>query len=171
MEFKKRLSIIIGIPLGICLVLITALFFLGSDITKQTNQIKQLRGSLRYYIEMTEFLALLRQDSEKAKHYLPELESALPTRDQLVVFSSDLNIIARQNKIDIGLNLGQESPASAKEPGKIDFTVAGQGGFDNFLNFLKLLKNSRYFINLKTLDLSRQDDNFKVSLTGQVFSF
>ena len=57
---------------------------------------------------------MLRQDSEKAKHYLPELESILPTRDQLVAFLSDLGIIARQSKVEINSSLGQESPGSEK---------------------------------------------------------
>ncbi|MEK7496259.1 MAG: hypothetical protein AAB616_02230 [Patescibacteria group bacterium] len=171
MNFKKRLLINIGIPLGICSLLIAAVVFLGSDITNQINKIEQLQGNLRYYIEMTESLALLRQDSEKAKHYLPELESVLPTRDQLVAFSGDLGIIARQSKVEISSSLGQESPGSEKNLGSIDFTVAGQGEFDNLLNFLTLLKNSRYFIKIKTLDFGRQDGNFKASLTGQVFSF
>lgn len=171
MNFKKRLLINIGVPFGICLFLASALVFLGSDIGKQTNQIKQLQENLSYYIEMTESLALLRQDSEKAKHYITELESVLPTRDQLVAFPGDLSIIAEQNKVDISSSLGQESFANDNELGKIDFTVAGQGEFNNFLNFLKLLKNSRYFIKFKTLDFSRQDENFKALLTGQVFSF
>lgn len=171
MNFKKRLLINIGIPLGICLLLITAVFFLGSDITNQTNKIEQLRGSLRYYIETTESLALLRRDSEKAKHYLPELESILPTRDQLVAFSGDLGIIAGQSKVEINSSLGQESPGSEKNLGSIDFTVSGQGEFDNLLNFLTLLKNSRYSVKIKTLDFGRQEGNFKALLTGQVFSF
>lgn len=171
MNFKKRLLINIGIPLVICLLLITAVVFLGLDITNQTNKIEQLQGSLRYYIEMTESLALLRQDSEKAKHYLPELESILPMRDQLVAFPSDLGIIARQSKVEINSSLGQESPGNEKNLGKIEFTVAGQGEFDNLLNFLTLLKNSRYFIKIKTLDFGRQEGNFKALLTGQVFSF
>lgn len=171
MNFKKRLLIIIGIPLGICLILIAALIFLGLDIAKQADQIKQLSRNLNYNIKMIESMALLRQDSEKAKYYLPELESILPTRDQLVVFPGDVNIIARQNKFDANTSLGRESSGAANELGKIDFIISGQGEFNNVLNFLKLLKNSRYFIKINTIDLGRQNNDFKTLLTGQVFSF
>lgn len=171
MDFKKRLLINLGVPLGICLFLTITLVFLDSDIKNQTNKIEQLRGSLRYYIEMTESLALLRQDSEKARHYFPELESILPTRDQLVAFPGDLGIIARQSKVEVSSSLGQESPGSGKNLGETNFVVTGQGEFDSLLNFVALLKNSRYFIKIKTLDFSRQDSSFKALLTGQVFSF
>ncbi|MEK7162720.1 MAG: hypothetical protein AAB696_00275 [Patescibacteria group bacterium] len=171
MNFKKRLLINIGIPLGIYLILVAVLIFIGSDISKQAIQIKKLSGDLRYYIETTESIALLQRDAEKVKHYTPELESILPARDQLVAFPGDLNMIAKQNKLDISASLGQEGLRSASELGKIDFIVSGQGEFDNFLNFLKLLKNSRYFIKIKALDIGRQGGDFKISLSGQVFSF
>jgi hypothetical protein len=171
MEFKKRLFINIGIPFGICLILAGALFFLGSDIVKLANRIEQSQKDLNLRVAMAESLALLRQDSEKAKHYLVELESLLPSRDQLISFSSDLNMIARQNQVSVNSSLGQEVLGSANEPGRIGFTVVSQSSFDNFLGFLKTLKNSRYFVKIETLDFGRQDGAFKALMTGQVFSF
>ncbi|PIU98347.1 hypothetical protein COS61_01900 [Candidatus Wolfebacteria bacterium CG03_land_8_20_14_0_80_40_12] len=172
MTFKKRLLIIIGIPLGVCLVFAGASVFLGFNIAKLANQAGQLQGDLRFRAAAIESSALLRQDSEKAKYYSSELENLLLTQDQLIGFSSDLSMIARQNQVSVNSSLGQETVKSADEPGKIDFTIVGQGPFENFLGVLKILKNSRYFIKFKTLDFSRQDSvDFKTLLTGQVFSF
>lgn len=172
MEFKKHLSIIIGIPLAICLILIISLFYFSSNITRLVDKIKQAQTSLYSKTEMAGSLALLRQDSEKVKYYSAELENILPDRDQLLIdFSNDLNIIAKQNQIDFNLILGQEILKTSAELGGIDFTVISQGSFDNFLNFLEALKKNKYFIKFKSIDINRQDKIFKTSLSGQVFSF
>ncbi len=171
MGFKKRLIIIIGVPLGIILILIVSLFFLGSDISSRANQIKQLRENLTLRLQSTESLVSLRQDFKQAQEYSPALNNLLPTRDELVGFIHDLTMIAKQNELDFSSSLGQESPQTDKGLGQISFTITSQGKFDNFVNFLKTLENSRYFIKLNTLDVTRQDDNFKALMTGQVFSF
>ena len=169
MSFKKRLLIFIGIPSGVCLILAIALFFLGSGIVRHTDQIKKLRSDLDFRLQATESLALLRQDFAQAQTYLPNLESVLPNRNQLVGFSRDLGIIAKQNQIDLNSSLGGETPSGTKGLEEINFTMTGQGSFDNFINFLKSVRNSRYLIKFQGLDFTRQGGNFKALLTGQIF--
>ncbi len=171
MNFKKRLLINIGIPLGVCLILATGLFFIGSDIAKRTEQIKQLRSEIAFSLQSTESLAILSNEAKQAKNYIVQLENILPKRDQLVTFPRDLNIIAKQSQVDLNATLGQEISESTDGLRKIDFSIIGQGSFDSFINFLKSLESARYLIKLRMLDFTRQDGSFKTLLTGQVFSF
>lgn len=171
MDFKKRLLIIIGIPLGVCLILATALFFIGSDIAKRTEQIKQLRSEIVFRLQSTESLAILSKEAEQARNYTIQLEGILPKRDQLLSFPRDLSTIARQAQVDINSTLGQEVSESTDGLRKTDFSITGQGSFDNLINFLKLFEGGRYLTSLKMLDFTRQDGSFKTLMTGQVFSF
>ncbi len=171
MNFKKRLTIIIAIPLGISLILSLILIFLGSDIIERGNHIKQLQSELNFHLRATESLALLRKDSEQAQSYLPAIKNILPTRDQLIEFNKDLTNLVKQNQVSLNLTLGQESLRTETELGVLNFNLTAQGEFDKFLDFLKTLENNRYFIKLITIDLSRQDSSFKTSMSGQVFSF
>jgi len=170
-NFRKRLLIIIGVPLGISLILTTILFFVGSNISKRTDQIRQLRRDLLFRTQLTESLALLRKDSQQAKNYVVEIENILPNRDQLVSFPRDLSTIARQTKVELNSSLGQENSEGIGKLRQTDFTITSQGPFDNFIDFLKSLETARYFINLKSIDFTRQDNNFSALLTGRVFSF
>jgi len=169
-NFKKRLLITIGIPLAVCLILVLALFFIGSNITKQAAQIEKLKGDLFNRQQLTQSLASLKQGSEQVQPYLTELENILPSQDQLLGFSRDIGIIAKQNKLNLNTTVGQEISESGDGLRQTDFTSTGQGTFDNFINFLKGLENSRYFIKLNTFDLTGQDGDFKMSMKGQVFS-
>lgn len=169
-NFRKRLLVVAGVPLGIGLILMVILFFTGSDITKRTDQIKQLRGDLLFRMRLTESLALLRKDSQQAQNYVFEVENILPSRDQLVSFPRDLSVIARQNNIELNSSLGKEISEGLGELRQTDFTMTGLGPLDDFINFLKSLETARYFVNLNSLDFTRQDNDFKALLTGQVFS-
>jgi Tfp pilus assembly protein PilO len=171
MNFKKHLTISIGIFLGAAFILMISLFFLNFDIKNRANRIKTLRQELNTYLQSIANLASLRQDFSKAQSYFASLDMILPTRDRLVNFPKDINLIARQNKIDLSLNFGQETLKTANEPGKTGFTISAQGTLDNLLNFLKNLENSLYLTNLTMLDFTREGDKFKALITGQVFSF
>lgn len=161
--------VIAGIPLTICLILVVGLFLLGSDISKQAEKIKQLRETLSAHLQATDSLALLRQDFQQVQPYLPAIQNALPTQDQLVVFSRDLSAIARQNQIDLNSSLGQETSRTSNGLGQLSFTMIGQGSFDNLINFLKAVKSSHYFIKFTGVDFTRQNNVFKASLNGEIF--
>jgi len=170
MNFKKRLLITIGIPLAICLILALALFFIGSNITNQTAQIEKLKGDLFNRQQLAQSLANLKQGTEQVQPYIAELENILPSQDQLLGFSRDIGIIAKQNKLNLNTTLGQQISQNGDGLRQTDFTSTAQGTFDNFINFLKSLENGRYFIKLNTLDLTGQDGDFKMLMNGQVFS-
>jgi len=88
----------------------------------------------------------------------------------LLGFSRDVGIIAKQNKLNLNTALGQQISQNGDGLRQTDFTSTAQGAFDNFINFLKTLENSRYFIKLNTLDFNGQNGDFKMLMKGQIFS-
>lgn len=170
MKFRKRLTIIIVILLAISTVLGGILIFVGSDISKRTEQIIQAKRDLLFRLQSTETLALLRRDSQGAKNYTYELNNILPSRDQLINFPRDLAIIARQNKIELNAGLGKES-VSDGNLAQTNFNMTGQGSSDNFIAFLKSVETAKYFINLDSIDFIQQGNTFRALINGRVFSF
>jgi len=171
MDFKKRLLINIGISLSVCLVLLVVLFSIASDINKKTEHIKNLKTELFFRLNSAGSLAILTKEAEEAKNYNLQLEKILPRYDQLVNFPRDINIIAKQAQIDINTSLGkEETPNKDTLLKQTNFSLAGQGSFENFINFLKFLEIGQYLIKIQTLDFTKQDGNFKILLTGRVFS-
>lgn len=172
MEFRRRLTILISISLGIIFVFSAAIVFLAYDIVNRTNRITSLRGELSSRREGIQSLASLRQDFEKSKIYSANLQNVLPTRDQLLKFSPDLNTIATQNKINFSSSLGNEERGENTKVGETSFNITAQGSFENLINFLKDVSNSRYPLKFVSLDLVQDQKNeFKISLTGKVLSF
>ncbi len=170
MNFKKHLLITIGIPAGISLILITTIFVINSDINRKVQEITTLRADLLFRLNLAESLAVLNQDSQEAQKYTTELDTVLLDRNKLIGFPRELAGIARQNKIDLNSALGQESPIDSETLRQTNFMMTGQGTFENFINFLKTLEISRYFINLSSIDLTREQSIFRIIMNGRVFS-
>jgi len=170
MNFKKRLFITLGISSAVCLILIAALFYFGSDISKKASQIEILKIDLASRQEMAQSFANLKQSAETIKNYAAELQNILPSQDKLLSFSKDINIIAKQNKLNMTATLGQQNVQSENGLNQTNFTLVGLGEFDNFIKFLQTLEKSNYFIKLNTFDLNRQADDFNALINGQVFS-
>lgn len=170
-EFQKRLTVSVGVYSGIIAVLGIILFFVGSDITRRTDEIKQIRSELLFRVQLTESLALLREGSEEAKNYAAALNGILPTQDQLITFPREIGAVARQSNIDFNFSLGQEKSVAEEKLKRTGFTMTGQGLFENLTGFLKSLELAGYPLSFDSIDLTRQDSNFKALITGNLFSF
>lgn len=172
MEFRKLLIKTIGIYLAIAAGFLIILITLGFDINRRVNQIAEVKDKVNLWSTGSESLATLKRDSGQARLYMNDLQGALPSHDQLLKFYPDLNIIARQNKVNLELGLGREEPGEAGNASATNFSLQAQGLFDNLTEFLAMLRNSRYPINFSSLDLTQvEKSNYKMSINGKVFSF
>ena len=169
--FKKQLTLAISIAIGAIIVFGGLILFLNSDIKGKAKEMEYLQGTLGFRLQATDSLVALREDYSKAQQYIPALDTILPTRDQLLSFPRELTNTAKEEKITLNINLGEEVQKSKTKLGTIEFTMSGQGIFDNFINFLKNMETGRYSIKLDNLDLTRQGENIRVLTKGKVFSF
>jgi len=170
MEFKKHLLIVIGIPLGICVILVGAIIFFGFDIGKRAESTNEKRLTLISRLTIADSLASLKKDSEKMSGYYAILENILPKRDNLVLFPRDINAIGKQNNLDVNITLGQGAADGEKGFWQTNFKITGSGTLENFLKFIKTLESGQYLVNLESIDFGKEGDNFKALLNGKVFS-
>jgi len=169
-EFKKQLFLKLGIGLGGVIVLVALTLLLSSDISRRVNQIQSQRSELFFRTQTIDVLATLKSDYEKVRPHLSFLENILPSKDQLITFSKDMETMARQNKVDLGFSFGPETPATDGDPGYLSFTITVAGTFNDLLAFVKDVGKSRYFTNFVSIDINRRDSVYTGNLSGRVFS-
>lgn len=170
MDFKKRLLIIIGIPLGICIVLIGVIIFIGFDIGKRAEDASNKKVVFLSRLAVADSLASLKEDSEKISGYFAILENILPKRDRLVLFPKNISAIGAQNNLNTNITLGQGGIVGDKGFWQTSFKINGDGTLDNFVKFIKILENSQYLINIESFDFGKESNNFKALISGKVFS-
>ncbi|MCL5017103.1 MAG: hypothetical protein M1155_00345 [Patescibacteria group bacterium] len=151
------------------IVLAIVLFFLFNNVQDSVSKIKVERAALIAKSSALSSLASLRGDFEKAKPYLTLLENILPPRDQLLIFSNELEGLAKQNNLGFGFTYGEEKQSSGNVPGSLAFKISLTGSYSGITNFLKSLETERYFIDIVNVDESRKGDDFSAIINGKVF--
>ena len=145
------------------------MFLMAAVINGAVSGIDQKQLILNDRSNALQSLAVLRGQAEKANPYLSLLENIIPPHDQLLSFSKELEILANKNKLDFSFAFGEEKKSSGNEPGYISFKANLTGGYDGFTSFLKDIETSRYFVDVASVDLTRNADDFSAVINGRVF--
>ncbi len=169
---KKQLIITAGLAILMILILSAALVAVGIDISKRANQIGEIKKKIDFRSNIIKSLSILRSDINTIQPYIFGLDNILLARDQLINFSRELSAMAAQNKITIASSFSGEDSKTAGELRWIGLTATVEGGFNDLINFLKVIENSRYSIKLDNIDLNEKTGGgFKALFNGKVFYF
>ncbi len=169
-DFRKELFLQLGIVSGVVLLLGGAILWLGSNISNRVMDLRNGREVMYSRKVAIESLKLLRSDQEKAGMYQSIVENALPSKDQLIVFSKDLETLARSKHLGFGFTFGTEAPATPKDPGRTQFKITFSGAYVDIVDFLAAAKKNRYLVRFSDLDLTQRGPTFEGSMNGIVFS-
>ncbi|MCX6702431.1 MAG: hypothetical protein NTW60_01010 [Candidatus Wolfebacteria bacterium] len=172
MNFRRELIIFASINLGIIFVLGSAIYYLNTLISSETEKVAIDRASIFSRNQMDENLAMLRTQSAAAKKYETSLDNALPKKDQLINFSQDMEIIGKQNGVNANANLAEEVGGTDSKLASLRFNMSLEGTIENILQTLNAIKKSRYVTKAESMELSKsQSNNFRLTTNGQIFSF
>ncbi len=168
---KKQLILTAGLGALIILILGAVLILLRTDILKKADRINEIKKELGFRSTIIKSLSTMRNDINLIQPYVFGLDNVLPTKDQLINFSKDLNMMAAQNKINLASNFSGENVESSKGLKWIGLTATAEGNFSDLINFLKAIENSRYSVKLDNIDTNEKDGKYKMFLNGKVFYF
>lgn len=170
MDFKKwlwRNSLASGIAAA---ALAAFTLLLGMDIEKRAELIRVQRRNLGLQLRSIESLALLRKDAGKADQLFQSLQNVLPSKDQLINFSKNLETIAKDNRLGFGFVFGAESAGKDNEPRVTHFTLTSSGPYSSLLRFLRAIEGGEYLVKINSVDIIEKGNSFEMILRGMVFS-
>lgn len=166
----KQLLAIICFAAAVALVFLVGLIYLSFDISDNVEKIAGLRSDLTYNSQITHSLSQLRADFNSVQPYLNTLDRILSNRDQLIKFGSDVNTLAAQNAVNITSSFSSESK-NIGGLSSIDEKMTAEGSFENFIDYLEALENSRYSVKFNVIDFYRNGDRVKTEMSGRVFYY
>ena len=173
MDFKKSLIISLSITLGLTAVLLIAIIILTNNSSKKAEEIGRAKIEINAKNRALEILTILQSDSQKAAVYSNQIDSLLITKDQLINSKRDLSALAQENGMNLNLEFRDESPPTENELRKTNVVLninSQTGGLMNFVNFLKALESSKYFLKFTNADLNMEGGRLSGTLNGQIFS-
>lgn len=168
-DFKKRLTLNIGLTTSILLVIIGLVVLLGKDIRDKGEIIFLSHSELTAKLQAVRDLAKLR---EVAKTVVPArqfLDKALPKRDGLFGLPREFERMAADKKVGFSFKFGQESRPDSTQPNKIAFEMTAQGTYNDLLEFVRSVEQSPYYINIAKLDVTRTGEKFNATIGGEIY--
>lgn len=165
---KKGILLIMK-SLGIALVSIVILFFIGRAINAKTLEITKKRNGFAVFTKTYELIDQLKKGNELAKQSKIKLDEALPSVDKLTTVSDYFNSIANKTNNIATIHFDTTIKTNELEISEIAFSINNTGTFQSLIDLLSAIENAPYFIEIKTISLSFQDNitgQANASLTG-----
>ncbi|MBI4193328.1 MAG: hypothetical protein HY536_01745 [Candidatus Colwellbacteria bacterium] len=171
-SFTKRFYLVeVGIPAVVLVALLALAFLLRFDIARRASAIEELRSALAARAQAVETLAALRESAERARIYASVLGNILPTRDQLIGFPKEFELIAKKFDVRLSAAFGGETAATVSEPGSIEFSFSVRGSYADIVAFLAAAEQSRYIIAWSGFEfLKEKGELYTATASGRVFT-
>ena len=151
---------------------IIAYFFSGA-IAAEAEKISLDRNLIRNHSDLIEGLAKQKVSSPEVDKFTQAIDLILPSKDQLVNFSSWLESLSRAHNVSVNFNFsGETVPANNMDAGYIRFSLNVSGDYIGVNDFLRdiELKSPKYTVSFDDLDLKRNSaTNYIVITNGRVF--
>ena len=169
-DFKKWILWNAGGTAAAVIILAAFILLIGADISKRADTINNQKQELAVRLGAVESLVSLRAGADRADRLFKALQDILPAKDQLLDLRKQLEFFARNNQLGLGFSFENEIPATDAAPGSNNFTMSGDGAYSNFINFLKAIEKSKYFVAFNFFDLNFKDRDSQIIIKGKVFS-
>ena len=168
-NFRSKLIYSLSITGGIIIFILAVVLYLGLDIRKKADAIAGVETETISRISKVSDLNKLKSQEKEAQADLIKLKSALPKRDSLFEVSKNLSAFAKARNLAFGYKFGEEVESKGGNPGFIRVEMNISGSYENILSFLRDIEASKYFINLSSLDLTRQNTGYTSIINSQIF--
>lgn len=168
-SFRKKLIVNSGIVFAIVVVLGVGLYIAVSKINKVGGEISALKNQARLAQREVKEFTRLKEDSAEARAALQVLRRALPERDDLLLFRTDMEHLARERNLRAGFSFGAEIAGDKEKPGYVNFNMSVEGGFASIISFIKDAESSGYLLELFQASVSGEGGNASGRLDGKVF--
>jgi hypothetical protein len=171
--FRRHILIYSGIISGSALFLILGGLWISQSIAAHSQQIALQRSLVTGRAKSLEVLARLKQNSREVDAYAASMARLLPEREELLNFPRWLELFGRSSQV--GLNFSYQGGAIAQPTettaGFIGFNLEVIGSMDKLVQFVDELetKSRQYLVAFDAYDFTRQNDQYRLIMTGKVF--
>lgn len=169
-SFKKKLTLNLLIAIGIISSLIGALVFFNNDLKKTSARVNNLNKDLISRSNDIRSVAELKSQYEKnAAPYLNVLYNVIPTKDELINFSKDIQNLASSKNLTFGFSFDGETNPSGAELGFVSFTVTvGGAPVSEITDFIDKFQKFRYLVKLESFSITGENPANAI-MKGRVF--
>lgn len=172
-DFKKNIIRLILQTSIICILCLGAIVLIGKKIIKDSEAMADLRASSIIRENEGDRLISLKNDYKKVADNIDYVNNLLPTEDQLIVFLSTIERIAKETENAETFHFaGEINQGSNNEPRNINFNIDLQGNINSFVAFLEKLKAIPYYVKINSFNITSGQGiagKSQINLSGKIY--
>lgn len=170
-KFTKKLLTEIGIALAVILSLIVGVFYFRSTIERKVVAVNDYREELATKTnQINSLVNLRRQYNNFASDALNLMRDTIPSKDQIINISQELEALGRSEGVGFGFSFLGETDPTESSLGNISFRLNVSGDtLDQILNLVERIENFRYLIKIDRVNIQTNNNQFNSTIEGKVF--
>jgi len=173
-NFHKKLFRHLGISVGIIAILCGLIIYAFSDLRAVGKSITIAREALAIRAQNISSLSVLRQGAEEAGVKMNQLQTILPDRESLFIFSAEVNRLAHEQNLTPVFAFRDEMISESPDaPSKAGFIINVSGERSSLLAFIKAFEAAPYLTSVQSIEWTAPDGvpggAYRAILSGEVF--
>ena len=162
----KKILVMAGRSAGIAVVSVALLIFIGKQIGSTAGKIPKTREDMATFAKKYELLDQIKKEHSELSGKIPNLESTLPSIDNLPAAVDYLNALGAKTNNILSINFGQGMKINELGLGEITLTLRVAGTPQSVNEFLAAAENAPYFVKINNITLSFEDNMRQAELSA-----
>jgi len=170
-RFKNRIilsSILSAVSLA---VVFSVWLIVGGRITTLADSILSSRTNVSNANQEGMLLAKLKQESVTASTYRDKLTSKLVTKENLLNFSDEVNLLGKSDNVNVGFRFGDPGTRDANGLNSVGFVITASGNYNAIVKFVSDLEGGQFYVSLNNINIVSQSAGDNVTLNGQIYFY
>ena len=167
----KKILVMAGRSVGVAVVGIALLIFIGKQIGSTSGKITKSREDLAAFTKKYELFDQIKKEHSELSGKIPSLESALPSIDNLPAAVDYINAIGAKTNNILSANFGQGIKINELGLGEIALTLRAIGTPQSLNELVAMMENAPYFIKINNISLSFESDARQAELSAAGFVY
>jgi hypothetical protein len=171
-NFKEQVWIGGSIIIGSLVIFGVAFYVLAGDIQHAADDITKNRNLIANQSMLINSFSSLKANAAAAAVYQAAMDKVLSTQDNLIIFPTQIDGIARKDDVDVTFSFeGDPVPAVATKVGYVNFSLSATGPLSNITAFVTDMESSAQILlsKIDSFDVAQSGSGYVLSANGEVF--
>ena len=160
-KVEKKLYIKAALLLIVVLVLFyVSYFYLPQKIEGLSLEIINNKKQIELMNAQNNQIENIRKKQDELQENVDNVSECIIDYSNIFSFVIETRSVAEKNNVNLSINVSNEGKAQMTEfLSYINYNMKITGKFDDVMNFLNYLENSKYYVNIEKMKISKKNDH------------
>ncbi len=159
--------VLIGACLSIVFVCMSVFLYVKTGMV--VREALALRQQLVSNNQTFNQLSMLQAQNQRVQTLIQRLNAIFPDKESVLQLTSQLDQLARKNKVQQTFSFGAEYAGDAQTPKDIGFNLTAQSVLADFIRYMQSIEQSPFFVDFGAVEISKTDSGYQANTAGRIY--